>query len=151
MKMVRAFAVAVAGICLASGAATLYASDALKAIVGSYLEIHAQLASDKIDGIKASATALATRAESMGEAGAPMAKAAKVVAAAPDLKAAREAFGPLSDAVVSAAKAEGWKDLGDVKLAYCPMVKRSWLQKDEKINNPYYGTAMATCGEFKKP
>ena len=80
-----------------------------------------------------------------------MVKTAKAVADAPDLKAAREAFGPLSDAVVAAAKAEGWKDLGDVKLAYCPMVKRSWLQKDEKINNPYYGTAMATCGEFKKP
>ena len=49
----------------------------------------------------------------------------------------------LSDAVVAAAKAEGWKDLGDVKLAYCPMVKQSWLQKDEKIRNPYYGTRHA--------
>jgi Cu(I)/Ag(I) efflux system membrane fusion protein len=80
-----------------------------------------------------------------------MAKAAKAVAAATDIKAAREAFGPLSDAVIAAAKAEGWKDLSDVKLAYCPMVKQSWLQKEEKIHNPYYGTAMATCGEFKKP
>jgi hypothetical protein len=31
------------------------------------------------------------------------------------------------------------------------MVQRSWLQKDEKISNPYYGSAMLTCGEFKKP
>ncbi len=80
-----------------------------------------------------------------------MVKAAKTVGDAPDLKAAREAFGGLSDAVVAGAKADGWKDLGDVKLAYCPMVRRSWLQKDEKISNPYYGAAMPTCGEFKKP
>ena len=31
------------------------------------------------------------------------------------------------------------------------MVKRSWLQKDEKIRNPYYGSTMLECGEFKKP
>jgi Cu(I)/Ag(I) efflux system membrane fusion protein len=151
MKKVRTLAIVVAGVCLVADVSSYAASDAMKAIVGSYLEIQTQLASDKTEGIKASATALAARAETLGDAGAPMVKTAKAVADAPDLKGAREAFGPLSDAVVAAAKAEGWKDLGDVKLAYCPMVKRSWLQKDEKINNPYYGTAMATCGEFKKP
>ena len=150
MKSARIFA-AVVGISIAVGAATLHASDAMKAVVGSYLEIQAKLASDKTDGLKASATALATRAEGLGDAGAPIAKAAKAVADAPDLKAAREAFGPLSDAVLAAAKAEGFKDLGDVKLAYCPMVKQSWLQKGDKIANPYYGAAMPTCGEFKKP
>jgi hypothetical protein len=36
-----------------------------------------------------------------------------------------------------------------VKLAYCPMVRGSWLQKDETIRNPYYGKGMLTCGEFK--
>lgn len=151
MKKIRTAAIAIAAITLGVGAASAAASDAMKAVVGSYLEIQVQLAGDKMDGVKASATALATRAGALGDAGGPVAKAAKSVADAPDLKAAREAFGPLSDAVIAAAKAEGWKDLGDVKLAYCPMAKRSWLQKDEKINNPYYGTAMATCGEFKKP
>ena len=149
MKSVKTLVMVLAGLCVAT--ATHAASDAMKAIVGSYLEIQAQLSSDKIEGVKSSATALATRAEGMGEAGAPMVKAAKTVAAAPDLKAAREAFGPLSDAVIAAGKAEGWKDLSDVKLAYCPMVKQSWLQKGEKISNPYYGAAMPTCGEFKKP
>jgi hypothetical protein len=151
MRIARKLAVAVAGICIVAGAHAVQASDAMKAIVGSYLEIHAQLVTDKIDGIKPAATALAARAEGLGEAGAAMVKAARTVADAPDLKAARDAFGGLSEAVVAAAKAEGWKDLGDVKLAYCPMVRRSWLQKDEKISNPYYGTAMPTCGEFKKP
>jgi Cu(I)/Ag(I) efflux system membrane fusion protein len=150
MKSVRTLGLAIAATCLVVGVSQA-ASEALKAVVGSYLEIQAQLAGDKMDRVKASATALTARAAALGDAGAPIAKAAKTVANAPDLKVAREAFGPLSDAVIAAAKAEGWKDLGDVKLAYCPMAKRSWLQKDEKINNPYYGTAMATCGEFKKP
>ena len=36
-----------------------------------------------------------------------------------------------------------------MKIAYCPMVRQSWLQKDEKIRNPYYGSTMLECGEFK--
>lgn len=151
MTLARGFAAVVAGLCLVAGAIRLDASDAMKAIVGSYLEVHSQLATDRLDGVKAPATALAKQAAALGEPGAAMAKAARLVADATDLKAAREAFGPLSEAVIASAKSEGWKDLGDVKLAFCPMVKRSWLQKDEKIRNPYYGSAMLECGEFKKP
>jgi membrane fusion protein, copper/silver efflux system len=133
------------------GVASLQASDAMKAIVGSYLEIHAQLAADKIDGIKTPASAIASRAEAMGQSGAAMAKAAKAIGAASDIKVAREAFGTLSDAVIAAAKADGYKDLSDVKLAYCPMVRKSWLQKGNQIQNPYYGKDMSTCGELRKP
>jgi Protein of unknown function (DUF3347) len=129
----------------------LRASEAMKGIMDSYLQIHARLAADKMDGVKASATAIVEKANSLGTTGAPISKAAKAVADAPDLKTAREAFGGLSDAVIDAAKAEGWKDLGDVKVAFCPMVKRSWVQKEDKVRNPYYGTAMLECGELKKP
>jgi ribosomal protein L18 len=131
-------------------AASVQASEALKAIVDSYLEIHAQLASDKTDGVKASAAALAAKAETMGPSGAAMAKAAKAVGSAADIKAARDAFGPLSDAVIAAARGEKFKDVSDVKVTYCPMVKKSWLQKEDQIKNPYYGAQMLTCGEFKK-
>ena len=126
------------------------ASEDLKAVVNSYLEIQARLAADKIDGIKAPAQAIAARAAKMGDGGAALVKGAQAIERAADINAARDAFGPLSDAVIAAAKAEGWKDLGDVRLAYCPMVKQHWLQKDEKIRNPYYGSAMLECGEFKE-
>jgi hypothetical protein len=43
------------------------------------------------------------------------------------------------------------KPEGDLKVAYCSMSGKSWLQKGKEILNPYYGTAMASCGEFKKP
>ncbi len=29
------------------------------------------------------------------------------------------------------------------------MVKRSWLQRGERVRNPYYGASMLTCGELK--
>ena len=86
----------------------------------------------------------------MGAGGSEIAKAAADVEKAPDLKGARDAFAALSDAVITAARAEGWKDVSDLKLAWCPMMKRSWLQTDEKIQNPYYGKTMPGCGEFKK-
>jgi hypothetical protein len=121
----------------------------MKAIVDSYLTIHAQLAADKTDGIKAAATNIASKAESMGASGAAILKSAKAIAAAPDLTAARVAFGPLSDAVIAGARADG-QDFGGVKVAFCPMNKRSWMQKEPAIKNPYYGTMMPSCGEFKK-
>jgi hypothetical protein len=136
-------------VLLAGAAAVVRASEPMKAIVGSYLEIHAMLASDKVDGIKAPAQAIAAQAGSMGASGAAILKAARAVEQAADLNAARAAFAPLSDAVIAAAKAEGWSDLGDVKLTYCPMVKASWLQKEDKIRNPYYGSTMLECGQFK--
>ena len=139
----------VAAIVITTGVAQ--ASEKLQAVVASYLEIQAQLAGDKIDGIKGPAAAVGASAASMGEAGAEIVTAAKAIEQAADLKGAREAFGPLSDAVIAAATAEGWQGLGDVKIAYCPMVNRSWLQKEQSIRNPYYGSSMLTCGEFRTP
>jgi hypothetical protein len=131
-------------------AADLRASESLKAIVASYITIQQQLAADKVADIKVPARAIAAQAAAMGKGGAALVKAASSLEAASDLKAARDAFGALTDAVLAAGKAEGWKDVEGVKLAFCPMVDKSWLQKDAQIRNPYYGSGMLTCGEFKK-
>jgi hypothetical protein len=135
---------------VAAAGAMLQASDAMKAIVASYMEIQSALASDKTDGIQPAAKAIGEQASRMGTKGAAIAKAATAVQTAADIKAARMAFGELSDAVIAAANAEGWKDLPDTKVAFCPMANKSWLQKDAKIRNPYLGSAMLTCGEIKK-
>jgi len=128
----------------------LHASDAMKAIVGSYLEIQGRLAADKLEGIKPAARAIGEEAARMATEGAAIVKAAKALEAAADLKTAREAFGGLSDAVIAAGTAAGWKDIPDLRVAYCPMIRKSWIQKDDAIRNPYYGTGMLTCGEIKK-
>jgi hypothetical protein len=141
---------AVLAIALIVAGAVIQGSESLKAIVDSYVTIQSQLAADKIDDVKAPARAIAAQAATMGSAGLDIAKAASSLERASDLTSARDAFSTLTEAVMAAGKAEGWKDVEGVRLAFCPMVKRSWLQKEGQIRNPYYGTSMATCGEFKK-
>lgn len=125
------------------------AQDRLPAIVAAYLDVQARLADDQTDGIAAQARAIGEQAGAMGAPGERIAAAAARLEKASTLEAAREAFAPLSDAVVAAASAAGWKGLDAVKLAYCPMARHSWLQKGDAIRNPYYGKAMANCGEFR--
>jgi hypothetical protein len=56
----------------------------------------------------------------------------------------------LSDAVIALVQTDGFTEAAaDLRLAYCPMAKRSWLQRDDRLRNPYYGSAMLSCGEFK--
>lgn len=131
--------------------AVIRASESTKAIVSSYLQIHAALSADTIDGVKPAAAAIARDAAKLGTPGEAIVKAAKAMESAADLKAAREAFGPLGDAIITAAAADGWKDLPGLKVGYCSMVDRHWIQKDGKVSNPYYGSEMLTCGELKDP
>lgn len=132
-------------------AAVSHASESTKAIVASYLQIHAALSADKTDGVSTAAGNIVKEAGRMGASGEGLVKAAKAVESAANLKAARDAFGPLSDAVIEAATADDWKDVGGVKIGYCPMLQKSWIQKDGQVNNPYYGSQMLTCGELKTP
>ena len=131
------------------GGARAQAPEAMKGIVGSYLSIQSKLAADTVEGVKPAAQAIGQEAARMGAGGEAIVKSAKAVEAAADLKAARLAFGDLSDAVIAAGKAGGWKDAPEVKLAYCPMVRKYWVQKEAEIRNPYYGKSMLTCGEFR--
>jgi Cu(I)/Ag(I) efflux system membrane fusion protein len=133
---------------LALAGTEVRASEALTNVVNAYLQIQAQLALDKAEGLKEPARAIAAEAGKLGEAGTAIASGAKAVEDAADLEAARNAFGTLTDAVLKAGQSEGWKGL-DVRLAYCPMVDKSWLQKESEIRNPYYGSQMLTCGVFK--
>ena len=62
-----------------------------------------------------------------------------------NLKKQREQFARLSTNMITLAKA--------VKLGaqpayeiYCPMKKASWLSDSKTIKNPYYGSAMLSCG-----
>ena len=123
----------------------------MKAIVGSYLDIQAQLAGDKTRRRSSRRRRRsASRPRAWAPAGDAIVKAAKAIEDAADLKAAREAFGALSDAVIAAGNAEGWKDMPDVQVAYCPMVKKSWVQKDDAIRNPYYGRRCSPAASFRK-
>ena len=73
-----------------------------------------------------------------------LATAAESLSASDSLEAARDAFYDLSKPLVRYRKAAtGQRPV----VAYCSMAKRSWLQPEGEIGNPYYGSAMLTCGE----
>jgi len=37
-----------------------------------------------------------------------------------------------------------------IYVDFCPMKKVYWLSSEEAIKNPYYGSAMLTCGQVKQ-
>jgi len=145
MLMVRKLVVLAFGVVVA-GSVTAAAVD-WKPVVDPYLKIQTALAGDSLDGVAAGAAAVATAAAKLGAAGAPVAEAATRMGAASDIKAARTLFMDLSETLIKAA---GESLASDVRIAYCPMVKKHWLQTDKEIRNPYYGSSMLTCGTFKK-
>jgi hypothetical protein len=114
-------------------------------ITEPYLRIQTALAADKIDGVKGDALAIAAAAKEL-EDSEKVVEPAKQLAEAKDLAAARKTFGVLSEELV---KRVG-KSTDALKIAYCPMAAKPWLQKDSSIRNPYFGSGMLTCGEIKK-
>jgi hypothetical protein len=146
--MSRIITIALVLFALVAVAAPLRAADVPAPLLDAYLKIGTTLAGDKTDGVPAAAKDIAAEAKKLGAPGAATLAAAEKVAAAADLKATRLAFGDLSDAVIALA-GNGPTASGGAKRAYCPMVKKYWLQKGEKIENPYYGSQMLRCGEFK--
>jgi hypothetical protein len=131
-------------IMLAVGVAS--ASEALPAsIVDPYLRIQTALAADKTGDLKADALAIAAAAKELEDAE-KVAVPARQLAEAKDLEAARKAFGALSEELVKRAGKSG----EELKIAYCPMAGKPWLQKGTQIRNPYFGAEMLTCGEIKK-
>jgi hypothetical protein len=133
----------------AQSAAPAPGSPMPESIVDPYLKIQSALATDRIDEVKANAGTIATAATSLGPAATKIDTAAVKLASAGELTDAREKFGALSDAVVAYMDERHLTAPPGVRKAYCPMVRKPWLQKGDTIANPYYGTSMPTCGEFR--
>ena len=101
-----------------------------------------------VDGIREQAREVAAHAKALGQD----AEAIRVAAMSLDrplaIAAVRSAFGTLGDAIIAFAQQRHAPLGGDVKVAYCPMVRKYWLQRGETIQNPYYGQSMSDCGRF---
>jgi protein SCO1 len=117
-------------------------------VLTAYLTIQRALAGDSLAGVKARARDIVVEAEKSGPAGQPVAAAAHAFEQVTNLASARAAFGKLSDALLIAAKRAGRTLEPGLKVAYCPMARKYWLQTGETIDNPYYGATMRTCGRF---
>lgn len=66
-----------------------------------------------------------------------------------DSKVQREKFAALSANVFALAKMVKLSD-EPIFQQYCPMKKAFWLSNNKTIKNPYYGSAMLTCGSVKE-
>ena len=116
-------------------------------IAAPYLHIQLALANDSTEGVPEAARAIAAEAATMGDSAKRIAAAAAAVAGASTIKVTRAAFGPLSDALIAYGEEVGF---GDLRVAYCPMVRKSWVQEAGDLRNPFYGSEMLTCGNFTK-
>ncbi len=65
-----------------------------------------------------------------------------------DIGSLRAAFKPLSDEIIGRALPE------DYAVVFCPMADQGqgahWVQRDGEVKNPYFGSAMLTCGSIIK-
>ncbi len=122
----------------------------VKSVLDNYLKIQESLTKDSIKGVDEHAAAIskAVKGDDMKMLSPDVAKQADTLAAAKDIKAAREAFKPLSASLVKYLT-DNKAGKGTYHEAYCPMAKASWLQTEKEVRNPYYGKSMLDCGELK--
>lgn len=130
----------------------------MQPILEQYLKITTALAADttqgvsdaaeKIEGLaaKLDATHIAkAHAGHYGSMTKNIPTAAKSLAAAQDMEAARKALAELSKPMVL------WmthRDPKPINIVYCSMFPGSWLQKGKTIHNPFYGAEMQDCGQI---
>jgi Cu(I)/Ag(I) efflux system membrane fusion protein len=120
-----------------------------RSILPSYFKLQTALAADDLVGAKA---ALRAMMEVTGHDG-PLADMLHSLIDAEELATLRDpAFAHLSNAMIAALKKEPAALEGAVIRMHCPMAADNrgadWLQSNEELRNPYFGSAMLTCGEI---
>ena len=124
-------------------------SEMSRAVLDPYLKIQAALSNDTMDGVKANAGEVATASAALGAPAMKIDTAAVQLASAVEIEDARAKFGTLSEAIDAYMTGLKLKPPEGVKVAFCPMVHKPWLQTASAIDNPYYGKSMLSCGNFR--
>lgn len=117
-------------------------------VLSVYYEIRNALVAGKPDAAATKAEELKTAINSLKslESRTTLQKTAGLIASsAKNLAAQRDAFATLSIDMLILAKAEKLSTQPIYQLT-CPMKKASWLSSEKTIKNPYYGSAMLSCG-----
>jgi len=132
--------------CRMSGAG----ADPVDSMIDHAVAIQTSLAHDKMDGVASNATAISNDAASLGKPAEKIVAGAMALQTSKNIGDAREAFGQMSEALVAYLDGQKRKPGNGVRVAFCPMKLKPWLQKDAAIQNPYYGSEMLTCGSFRQ-
>jgi Cu(I)/Ag(I) efflux system membrane fusion protein len=130
---------------------------AMGPIVAEYETIHGALSGDSTKGVARSAKRIVKLAASLDpktvqgkhaphfeQVPRKIRDAAVKLSKAREISEQRAAFKELSRPLAM------WATISrpaGINVVYCSMARGSWLQKEKKIRNPYYGAKMLRCGE----
>ena len=134
MKTPRLLSISIGALAAIGFAASLAAAELTdndKQFLGNYEKVRTALAADDLDATKKAA-------DQLGDQGAAIAKSDTIAAA-------RKEFEKLSERALGMTK-----DQEGYYHAYCPMLKKDWVQTSKDISNPYAGKSMPTCGVIKR-
>lgn len=132
-----------------------FAQDSSKSsLLNSYYSLKDALVKSNSNAASVSAASLVTQVNGIDkatladESRTALISDALVISETKDIKIQRQHFASLSANMLALAKT--------VKLSadpiyqeYCPMQNASWLSNSKTIKNPYYGSAMLSCGSVK--
>ncbi len=122
-------------------------------LLSLYYNIKDALVAGNASAASTTAQAFVQAANSTGDKSIPannisdLVKEASGIANTKDLKYQREHLAGLSSAMATVIKYVKLTDQ-PVYQVYCPMKKTYWLSSDKTIKNPYFGSAMLTCGKI---
>src|SRR5207253_615749 len=102
-------------------------------LVDAAIAIQVALAHDAIDGLQAQARTLAREAAALGPSAAEIDRAANDLGRQTTVEDARTAFANVSDALIGYLHDAKLPAPAGVRTAYCPMLRKSWLQRDGAI------------------
>lgn len=119
-------------------------------MLSPYLAIGSALADDRVEGVPELAKHLsAAAATRTGERGVEAIAAGATPLASDALEPARASFKVVSDGLIEYMRAHPETQQGHM-LVHCPMTFEGsgalWVQKKGKVDNPYEGSRMPTCG-----
>lgn len=131
-------------------------------VITSYLNVKNALTRDKPDSVRAYANILsnnvlnvtmknlsANQHTAWMKYSEALSADASTIGKSTDLKKQRKTFANLSSTFYKMLK-----DLNvnttDVFYQYCPMADAYWISENPKIQNPYYGKQMPSCGSTKE-
>ncbi len=134
----------------APGSATPMTSS-MQTLLAAYERVRSRLAADDLNGAADAAREIQAATTAFGESKATdfteIANSAASLAAAKDIKAARNSFGEISRQVIALLATD--KALTKTMHVFeCPMVRgyKKWVQPTEDLQNPYMGKRMLACG-----
>ena len=124
------------------------AADDFRPIVAAYVRIQQALHADTLEGVSGQARLIVTACRRFGEALADVRTSAASLVGVSELETARTAFATLGDQLIRALRERNAPRESEIRAAWCPMVRRAWLQKGDKVQNPFHGARMPDCGRM---